>query len=54
MNYIAIANEPKEPNFNEIIAQTKTPFSKYKGMTKEEFTKAVKLITWVSFRVEEI
>ena len=54
MNYVAIATEPKESNFNEIIAQNITPMNRYKGMNKQEFTDAVALTNWVSFRVEEV
>ena len=54
MRLRAIANEPKESNYGQVIAQNITPMNRYEGMNKEEFIEAVKLTNWVSFRVEEV
>lgn len=50
----AIANEPKELNYNRIIAQTKTPNGKFSSMDRTDFERAVRKHNWESFRIEKI
>jgi hypothetical protein len=52
-NYKAIVTERTSPYFGQMVANTKTPFSKYKGMTKEQFTEATKCVSCFTFTIVE-
>ena len=47
--YNAVIVEKNSPEFGKVVANTKSP-SKYKGMSKSQFKKAVKFIS--VFRLE--
>jgi uncharacterized protein (DUF3820 family) len=42
--YVAIINDPTSPENGKKLANTKMPYNKYQGMTKEQFTEATKYI----------
>jgi hypothetical protein len=52
-NYKAIVTERTSPSFGQMVANTKTPNSKYKGMTKEQFTEATKYISCFTISIIE-
>ena len=51
--YKAIVTEEKAANKGQVLANTKSP-GKYKGMTKEEFTKETKYISAFKISIIEI
>jgi uncharacterized protein (DUF3820 family) len=52
--YKAVVIEKTAACFGSIIANTKTPFGRYKGMNKSEFTEATKYISCFTIEIVEI
>ena len=50
----AIITEKTSSNFGQIVANSKSPNSKYKGMTKEQFIEATKYISCFTVSVIEL
>lgn len=53
-NFKAVVTEKTSSEFGKSFANTKTPNSRYKGMSKLEFAEAVKYNQCYSFEVIEI